>query len=212
MLITDGTVSGSGSFAGLEMVSGVLIVGNSPGLQTYTEAVELTKGSVIFSLADADHAATAETAGWDAEAYSTINMSGNALTLGGDVRFILEIGGSALETLVAAEGAILTFNLKLIQNIAADSLTLGESEFAALLRNTSIIITSDANGLSDNTSFLSGKDITAMLSNAAYAYDGNTLTFSGTVTYNSSLIIPEPTTATLSLLALASLAIRRRRK
>ena len=210
--IKDGTVSGSGSFAGLEMISGVLIVGNSPGMQTYTQEAKFTDGTVIFSLADAKTAATAETAGWGAEAYSTINMSGNALTLGGDVRFVLEIGGRALEILVAAEGAILTFNLKLIQSIAADSLTLGETEFAALLRNTSIIITNDANGLTDDTSFLSGKDITAMLSNAAYAYDGNTLTFSGTVTYNSSLIIPEPATATLSLLALASLAIRRRRR
>ncbi|MBR5895113.1 MAG: PEP-CTERM sorting domain-containing protein [Akkermansia sp.] len=51
-----------------------------------------------------------------------------------------------------------------------------------------------------------------MLSDGTYRYDGNTLVFSGTLTNRSSQSIPEPTTATLSLLALAALAARRRRK
>lgn len=206
-----GKVSGSGSFAGLKMLGGELVVGNSPGLQTYTEAVDISNGTVTFSLANADTAATNEIHGWSAEAYSTIDMRGNALTLGGDVRFVLEIGGSALATLVAAEGTTLTFNLNLIQNIATDSLTLNQETLTNLLNNTSIIITHDAAGLTENTIALAGKDITAMLSDASYAYIGNSLTFSGTLTYDSNRIIPEPTTVTLSLLALTALAARRRK-
>ncbi|MBQ3240003.1 MAG: hypothetical protein IJB00_02340 [Akkermansia sp.] len=56
-------------------------------------------------MADAGAAATVDTHGWGAAAYSTIDMGGNALTLGGDVRFVLEIGGAALGALVATDDA-----------------------------------------------------------------------------------------------------------
>ena len=210
--LEGGKVTGSGSFDGLEMLGGELVVGNSPGLQTYTDDVELTEGIVTFSLADAATAATADTYGWSAAAYSTIDMNGNALTIGADVRFALEIGGGALEALTASDDATLTFSLSLIQNIATESLTLNSEALAELLSNTSIIITSDAEGLTAGTLFLAGRDITSMLSNGEYSYEGNTLVFTGTVTNDGSLNVPEPTTATLSLLALAALASRRRRR
>ena len=210
--VEGGTVKGSGTFSGLTMNGGSLVVGNSPGLQTYTDDVDLTDGTVTFSLADAGTAATADTHGWGAAAYSTIDMGGNTLTLGGDVSFVLEIGGSALETLVATADASLSFCLSLIQNIDSQSLTLSDAVLAELLGNTSIIITSDAEGLFDGAQHLAGRDITSMLSNAGYSYEGNTLVFSATVKNDGSLTVPEPTTATLSLLALAALAARRRRK
>ena len=207
-----GTVSGSGTFDGLEMNGGELIVGNSPGLQLFTDVVELNEGMVIFSLSDASLAATADTHGWDSAAYSTMDLGGNALTLGEDVNFVLEIGGHALESLVAMDGATLTFSLNLIQNIDSGSLTLDEEAFAVLLDNTKIVITADSEGLFDEAMQLAGMDITEMLSNAKYSYEGNNLVFSGTVINDGSLTIPEPATATLSLLALAALAARRRRK
>ncbi len=210
--LEGGSVSGSGSFDGLEMNGGELIVGNSPGLQTFTNGVELNEGMVIFSLSDAGIAATEETHGWDSAAYSTMDMGGNALTLSENVNFVLEIGGRALENLLAADGAALTFSLNLIQNIAPESLTLNEEALAALLDNTKIIITKDDDGLSEGILQLAGIDITSMLSDAQYTYEGNTLVFSGTVTHDGSLTIPEPTTTTLSLLVLASMAARRRRK
>ncbi len=210
--LAGGTVSGSGIFNGLEMHDGELIVGNSPGLMSYTDALEMEGGEVVFSLADAAHAATAETAGWDAAAYSTIDMNGNALTIGGDVNFVLEIGGAALEALIAKDGAALTFSLQMIQNIHADSLTLNAETLAALLGNTTIIITEDSEGLLSSYLHLAGMDITSMLSNGEYSYEGNNLVFKGTITNDGSLTVPEPTTATLSLLALACLAARRRRK
>ncbi|MBR4310992.1 MAG: hypothetical protein IKT79_08175, partial [Akkermansia sp.] len=207
-----GTVSGSGTFDGLEMNGGELIVGNSPGLQLFTDVVALNEGMVIFSLSDASLAATADTHGWDSAAYSTMDLGGNALTLGEDVNFVLEIGGHALESLVAMDGATLTFSLNLIQNIDSGSLTLDEEAFAVLLDNTKIVITADSEGLFDEAMQLAGMDITEMLSNAKYSYEGNNLVFSGTVINDGSLTIPEPATATLSLLALAALAARRRRK
>ena len=206
--MNGGTVSGSGTFNGLSMDGGVLVVGNSPGLQTYTDDTEIKQGSVIFSLANADTAATADTKGWESATYSTIDMQGNKLTLGAEVNFVIELGGMALEELLAQEGATLTFDLALIQHIHSDSLTLNGESFAALLGNTSIIVTSDLEGLSDSTKHMAGKDITYMLGDAAYSYEGNTLVFRGTLTN----IVPEPTTATLSLLALAGLAARRRRR
>ncbi len=210
--LEGGKVTGSGSFAGLQMFGGELVVGNSPGLQTYTDDVALTEGMVTFSLADAGTAATADTHGWSAAAYSTIDMSGNALTIGADIHFVLEIGGAALEALTATSDGTLTFSLNLIQNIASESLTLNSEALAELLSNTSIIITSDAEGLTSSTLFLTGRDITSMLSDAGYYYEGNTLVFKGSITNDGSLTIPEPTTATLSLFTLAALAARRRRQ
>ena len=210
--LEGGTVSGSGEFAGLEMLGGELVVGNSPGLQTYTDSATFTEGSIIFSMADTDTAATSGTAGWDSSAYSTIDMDGNALMLGENVNIVLELGGAALESLVAEVNATLEFSLKLIQNIDSASLTMGAEGFAMLLDNTRILITEDSEGLTAATLHLAGQDITDMLSNAAYRYEGSTLVFSGTVTNNGTLTVPEPTTATLSLLALAGLCARRRRK
>ena len=209
--LEGGTISGSGFFAGLEMLGGELVVGNSPGLQTYTDVANFTNGTITFSLADAETAATHETHGWDAAAYSTIDMEGNALTLGKDINFVLEIGGSALEKLMAEVNASLSFALKLIQNIADESLSMGDAELAALLDNTTVVITADEEGLSADTRSMAGRDITYMLSNADYHYVGNTLVFSGTVTNGGARSIPEPTTATLGLLAMLGLAMRRRR-
>ena len=209
--LEGGTISGSGTFAGLEMLGGELVVGNSPGLQTYTDVANFTNGTITFSLADAETAATHETHGWNAAAYSTIDMEGKALTLGKDINFVLEIGGSALEKLMAEVDASLSFALKLIQNIADESLSMGDAELAALLDNTTIVITADEEGLSADTISMAGRDITYMLSNADYHYVGNTLVFSGTVTNGRARSIPEPTTATLGLLAMLGLAMRRRR-
>lgn len=39
--LEGGKVSGSDTFAGLEMLGGELVVGNAPGLQTYSDDVEL---------------------------------------------------------------------------------------------------------------------------------------------------------------------------
>lgn len=210
--LVGGKVSGSGTFAGLEMLGGELVVGNSPGLQTYTDDVALTEGTLIFSLADVSTAATVDTHGWGAAAYSTIDMQGNALDLGDDVSFVLEIGSGALATLVATDDASLSFSLSLIQNIDSQSMTLSDAVLDELLGNTSICITSDEEGLFKGTQHLAGRDITSMLSNARYSYEGNTLIFSGTVQNDGTLSVPEPTTATLSLLALAALASRRHRK
>ena len=210
--LDGGTVSGSGIFDGLTMHEGELIVGNSPGLMSFTDTLEMIDGVVVFSLADAAQAATAGTSGWDAAAYSTIDMGGNALTLSSDVNFVLEIGGAALEALISSEGASLTFCLQMIQNIHEDSLTLNTEALTALLDNTSIIITEDSEGLRNGLLHLAGMDITSMLSDGEYSYEGNNLVFRGTITNDGSLTVPEPTTATLSLLALAGLAARRRRK
>ena len=211
--VEGGTVKGSGTFSGLTMNGGALVVGNSPGLQVYTDDVDLSESVVTFSLADASAAATADTYGWASASYSTIDMGGHALTLGENVEFVLEIGGAALGALVAEDGASLTFSLTLIQNIAPGSpLTLDDAALSALFDNTAIIITGDAEGLTASSLHLAGRDITSMLSGADYTMEGNTLVLRGTVTNDGSLTVPEPSTATLSLLALAALAARRRRR
>ena len=215
--VEGGTVKGSGSFSALTLDGGELVVGNSPGLQTYTGDLDLNEGVVTFSLADAGTAATADTHGWGAAAYSTIDMGGNALTLSEDVNFVLEIGGAALENLVAQTGNTLIIDMVMIQNIG--NLTTDEKTLASIFENLTVVITSDIEGLSADTQFLAGKDITDLLTLDVYGAvsgdgaDGNTnVVLTATLTNNGSVTIPEPTTATLSLLALVGLAARRRRK
>lgn len=214
--LVGGAVSGNGTFAGLTMSGGSLVVGNSPGLQTYTAALVATGGELVFSVADASKVAGADTSGWSSGVNSSIDMQSSALTLSADVDFVLEIGGAALEQLTAQTGASLNLEIVLVQNAV---ITLNDTTIEQLCSDIHFVITEDTDGLTEATLSLSGLDITHLLSDTQLSIttpmneDGTgNLIFSATLTNDGSLTIPEPGTATLSLLALASLAARRRRK
>ncbi len=204
--VNGGTVKGSGTLGSLTMNGGELVVGNAPGVQTYEGDVVLNEVEVTFSLADFDAAATEDAQGWDSAAYSVIDMQGHNLTIGEDVTFTFEIGGEALRQLMSPTGEEVSFNLELFRNV--DTLTLNDKTIADLIANSEFVVTSDEEGLLDGRyAAYAGQNITEHVTSAFYTDEDGKVVLNVTMT-----TVPEPTTATLSLLALAALAARRRRK
>ncbi len=97
------------------------------------------------------------------------------------------LGDTATSTLTIGEGATLTLNLNDTHGIGADGLVWDHRDYKviAMVDNTA----KNLNGNNGNPYTLNGISVTANVT-----------------------VIPEPATATLSLLALAGLAARRRRK
>ena len=200
LTINGGEVSGSGKFSNLILNSGKLVVGNSPGLQTYTGDLELFGGEVIFSVAGFDKPASAADCSWDDSVYSYIDMSGASFLFNDNAGITLSIGGEALQLFENAHSVTDTIELVLMQNVGnASTLNL-----ALLADITQLVVTSESAGYSDS-SFSIGSSLTDYYQSIDYKIDGNNVVL-------SVRLVPEPTTATLSLLALAGLAVRRRRR
>lgn len=195
-----GTLKGSGSMGAAE-VQGTLVVGNSPGAPTFAGDLTLYSGSeTVFSIAGLDTPATATLNGWESGAYSQITITdGGILTLENGACFTIEFGGDVLAEIGGCQD--FTFDVTLVK---ADegSITLGDIELAQLLDNTDFLISSDA--LAGGA----GWSLEYDRNNIAYSVqdNGSTLHLAG-----KARLVPEPATATLSLLALAALAARRRR-
>ena len=200
LTINGGEVSGSGTFSHLILNSGKLVVGNSPGLQTYTGDLELFGGEVIFSVAGFDEPASAADCSWDDSVYSCIDMSGASFLFNDNAVITLSVGGEALKLFENAHSVTDTIELVLMQNVGnASTLNL-----ALLADITQLVVTSESAGYSDS-SFSIGSSLTDYYQSIDYKIDGNNVVL-------SVYLVPEPTTATLSLLALAGLAVRRRRR
>ena len=208
--VAGGTVKGSGTFSGLTMNGGKLVIGNSPGLQSYTDDLVLSAGKVEFSVGGFEQVAADSLNGWSEAVYSSVAMNGHAFTIGGGVTITLAFGGSALDNLVLSttENPV-EFSLTLVQGMGN---VLDAGTLAALVGQTQFIITDETPGLSSATLGLAGTDLGAYVSGVSYELKDGSLTVSGSIAVNGNLTVPEPTTATLSLLALTVLAARRRRR
>ena len=206
--VDGGTVKGSGTFSGLTLNGGTLVIGNSPGLQSYTEDLVLGSGDAIFSVGGFEMA-TATTSGWGEAVYSSVAMGGNTLTIGEGVTITLAFGGSALEDiLLSTSETPLTFTLTLATNVDA----LDVADLNSLVGMTEFRITDELEGLTYLTRELAGLSLDEYVSDVHYSFADGALMLSGSVAVNGNITIPEPTTATLSLLALTMLASRRRRR
>ncbi len=204
--VKGGVVKGSGTFSSLNMDGGNLVVGATPGLQRYEGNVELRDVDVTFSLRDFTATAAADVQGWEVSAYSVIDMNGHDLTLGDNVNFIFELGGKALEQLLEP-GAIDTLSLELVLIKNVNSLLVANMTLEDIIQNSRFVITTDEEGLLDGRyAAWAGKDITDHVTTSGYEQEGNV------VLQIAAKSIPEPATATLSLLALIGGAARRRRK
>ena len=195
-----GTLKGSGSLGATE-VQGTLVVGNSPGAPTFAGDLTLYSGSeTVFSIAGLDTPATATLNGWESAAYSHITITNGSLTLQDGARFTIEFGGALLAEIGGCQD--FSFDLTLV-NAGEGAITLGDAALTLLLDNTDFLISPDA--------LAGGKGWSVEFdrSNMAYSVqaNGSELHLVGT-----ARLVPEPATATLSLLALAALATRRKRK
>ena len=195
------TLKGSGTFAGVTMNGGTLIVGNSPGQQTYTGDLTVNLGDIVFSV-DGWNAADEDSAGWGNGVYSNINMGNNAFTVGNDGNIIIALSDEASQALTMGTGEL---DLTLISNMGN---TLSEDELQGLMLRTSFMLSGEQKDALDTPLALD-------LSKAAYMMRDNALiltSLAGTDNPVPPAPVPEPATGTLSLLALAGLCARRRRK
>lgn len=211
----NATLKGSGT-QGQTEVYGNLVVGNSPGHQNYTGDLLLYADSeTTFSVAGLENASTGSATGWGSGTYSQIMMEEGSLVLNEGVNFTIEFGGAQIYALGGlADPQPFDFELEL----AHGAITLPQS------------FELDANGYYDVTSLITA-DFT--VTTDAAAGEGTAENMSVTILNHQFLvatdaqgnacnlilrgngtveILPEPATATLSLLALAALAARRRRK
>lgn len=211
----NATLKGSGT-QGQTEVYGNLVVGNSPGHQNYTGDLLLYADSeTTFSVAGLENASTGSATGWGSGTYSQIMMEEGSLVLNEGINFTIEFGGEQIYALGGlADPQPFDFELEL----AHGAITLPQS------------FELDANGYYDVTSLITA-DFT--VTTEAAAGEGTAENMSVTILNHQFLvatdaqgnacnlilrgngtveILPEPATATLSLLALAALAARRRRK
>lgn len=199
----SGTIIGSGTQGETDMlgslvVGGTLEGGNAPGTQTYTGNLGLWGGSeTTFSISDLTTPATDTVNGWGSLSHSMIKMEeGSRLILTEATKFVLEFGGEELlaDATPGQEVDFGGFELLLVQG------GVGESVAAlcdTLLANTTFNFT--LNPLESTSPTWA-----TTIKGAYYEVRDNNL-------YLVAKVVPEPATATLSLLALAALAARRRR-
>ena len=164
---------------------------------------------------------------------AALNMSGT-LTLGGNLQLASGhvLSGAVYETLFTlgtGEAVVLFEGLSGLQingeTISSDSLTLGTAYaanqvFSNVSEDVYLIYSSGENGDASTLSLylsaaLNAEDMQVQEVAALHAVAdlANVEAFAGFSAYNGSVaLVPEPTTATLSLVALMALAARRRRK
>ena len=208
-----GVLTGNGNFGKVVLQKGsTLKVGNGPELQVFKDTLEVYAGNLVFSIDDATHYskyATADNNGWDSNAFSTIDMGNNPLTLR-DAEFTFALGENILERsagqdLLSMVGQSFTVNLDMRLFIH-----IGDwNQFKLDDYKTNFV-------LSEDDANLIAKGLTAKITPVSLKYelsgDGMYMTSTVNVLLAKSDDVPEPATGTLSLLALASLCARRRRK
>lgn len=202
-----GTLKGSGTMAKTTLTFGAsFIVGNSPGVTTFTDDFKAEAGSeTVFSVAGWDPATEAQK-GWNTPTYSQVVIAGaeTTATLEADARVVIAFGG---EYLFSSASPLYTeqqteFELVLIRGGMADDGT----DLVALLNNTTFMITKESLGQPRPEENIIWH---LHVADARYSIEESNLILRGTLGITRA---PEPATATLSLLALAALASRRRRK
>ena len=206
--VKNGTLQGSGTFASVIVDGGTLIVGNSPGQQTYTGDLTVNLGDIVFSVDGWNTAASSAQSGWGSGTYSNIVMGeGGALSLNDGAIVKFAVGGDALATLLGGTG---DFSMDIATGIGNTEAFTSAFLQDLALQTKFYVATEDGAVITNNAGLSTGDDLSARIYNLAYNLkDNGVLCLSGSF---EQQVVPEPATGTLSLLALAGLCARRRRK
>ena len=207
--VDGGVMKGSGSFAGGTVDGGTLIVGNSPGRQTYTGDLTVNLGDIVFGVSGWDTAADEDNVGWSSGTYSNVVMNGNSLTLGEGCQIRFGVADDALSALLSGNGG--SFSMTIATGIGNGDYF--KSDLLSQLADQTIFYVTDELGavITNDAGLKAGDTLNTYINDLQYnLVDNTTLCVTG-VFWAAEPMVPEPTTGTLGLLALAALAARRRK-
>lgn len=208
--LQEGTLKGCGTFAAVTVDGGTLIVGNSPGRQEYLGNLSVNLGEIVFSVDGWQTPATEDNCGWASGTYSNIVMHGGSLTLGSGSTLELALGGGAMATLL--DNPNTEFNLTIATGFGNSNEFSSELLQRLALQTVFTFSTEDGAFSGDIPQFADGETLKSHITNLEYKLvDDSKLCVSG-VYWRETPVVPEPTTGTLGLLALAGLCMRRRKK
>ena len=220
-----GILKGSGTFGKVNVKKGgTLIVGNSPGKQSYKDELIVEGGTMVFSIDDIPNswrsAASDTKNGWGSGTYSTLLMNNQGLTLNPD-EIVFVLGSGVLESssgesdLMNALGKPITVSLTNVYfldelNAQSDIFNMAYADHLNVLEERTRFELSQEDGA------IVSKGLQAVITpeNIEFYTAGISIVMNArlNVVLSAAPAVPEPTTSTLSLLALASLCARRRRK
>ncbi|MCQ2371002.1 MAG: PEP-CTERM sorting domain-containing protein [Akkermansia sp.] len=211
--VKDGAVlKGGGTFADVTVEEGgTLIVGNSPGRQTYTGDLSVNLGDIVFGVSGWDTAADEDNVGWSSGTYSNVVMNGNSLTLGGGSEIRFGVGNGALAALLGSDSGT-AFTMTIATGIGNGEYF--DSDLLRQLADQTIFYVTDEAGanITNDAGLNAGDSLNTRITDLKYKLVDNTALCITGVYWASEPMVPEPTTATLGLLALGLLAGRRRRQ
>ena len=208
--VKEGTLKGSGTFAGVIVDGGTLVVGNSPGRQEYLGALSVNAGEIMFSVDGWETPANEEQVGWGSGTYSNIVMNGNALTFADGASLEFAVAGDALAAMF--DNSASGFTLEIATGIGnAGYFT---SDLLKMLAEETIFYVANEPGATivNDAGLSAGENLNAHITDLVYTLKDNTTLCVTGVFMRETPPVPEPATGTLGLLALAGLAARRRRK
>ena len=209
--MTGGVLKGSGTFAGVTVDNGgTLIVGNSPGRQTYTGDLSVNLGDIVFGVSGWDTAADEDNVGWSSGTYSNVVMNGNSLTLGGGSEIRFGVGNGALAALLGSDGGT-EFSMTIATGIGNGGYF--DSDLLRQLADQTIFYVTDEAGanITNDAGLNAGDSLNTRITDLKYNLVDNTALCVSGVYWRDVPPVPEPGTATLGMLALCALASRRRR-
>ena len=211
-----GVLAGSGNFGAVVLNEGsTLKVGNGPGVQVFQNTLDVYSANLVFSIDDAmswRDSATADHNGWGSYTYSTVAMSNKPLNMY-DPEFTFVLGENILKRIAGQD----------LQTMVGQTFSTSSTQKLDMILFSNIQNYGDYPILLDGytTNFVLSEDLLAqgytadiIMRDMQYYMDGKDMCLKTglNVTLAKAPAVPEPTTSTLSLLALASLCARRRRK
>ncbi len=210
--VQNGAVlKGGGTFADVTVEQGgTLIVGNSPGRQTYTGNLSVNLGDIVFSVDGWQTPADGDNCGWASGTYSNIVMNGGSLTLGNGSTLEFALGGGAMAALLDNSGT--EFSMTIATGFGnGNEFT---PDFLKQLAQQTVFTYSTEEGAFTGArpQLQEGETLNTHITDLQYKLVDNTALCITGVYWAAEPMVPEPATGTLSLLALAALAARRRRK